>query len=65
MANQIKYVDPETGYEWVANFESQDEALAQAVEDTRNYGGTPAAEIVDGRGATVVTHEEIISASEE
>lgn len=61
---EIRYTDPETGYEWVANFETQDEAMSQAVADTQTYGGVSPQAIVDDQGTTLVTQEEIIAAAE-
>jgi hypothetical protein len=60
----VKYIDPETGYEWIAHFESQQEATDQAVADTISYGGVAAQEVADDQGATLVTQEEIIAAAE-
>jgi hypothetical protein len=60
---QVVYRD-DTGYEWVANFETQDEATAQAVAEVQGYGGTPSQEVLDDTGATVVTHEQIVAAAE-
>jgi len=59
----VKYTDPETGYEWTAHFESEQEATDQAVADTQVYGGVAPQEVVDDQGATLVTQEEIIAAA--
>jgi hypothetical protein len=60
---EIKYTDPETGYQWTANFETQAEAMDQAIADTQMYGGVAPQEVVDDTGATLVTQQEIINAA--
>jgi hypothetical protein len=60
----LKYTDPETGYEWMAHFETEAEATAQAVEDTLGYGGVAPQEVVDDQGATLVAQQAIVDAAE-
>lgn len=60
---QVTYQD-ETGYEWVAWFDTEAAATDQAVADTVTYGGTPAQEVQDDSGATLVPQEEIIAQAE-
>lgn len=60
---QVTYEDA-TGYQWVAQFETEAEATDQAVQDTVTYGGTPAQEVQDDSGATLVPQEEIIAQAE-
>jgi hypothetical protein len=61
---EVRYTDPETGYEWTAYFSSEQEATDQAVADTLVYGGVAPQEVVDDQGATLVTQAEIIAAAE-
>lgn len=61
MPYQVWYKDEATGYEWAANFESEEEALAQAAMDTYAYGGEAPQEVIDGDENVVKTHDEIIA----
>lgn len=61
MAYQVVYKDEATGYEWVANFEDEEGALAQAAMDTYAYGGEAAQEVLDEDENVVQDHEAIVA----
>lgn len=61
MPYQVWYKDEATGYEWVANFDDEEQALAQAAMDTYAYGGEAAQEVLDENEDVVQTHEQIVA----
>jgi ABC-type Fe3+-hydroxamate transport system substrate-binding protein len=61
MPYEVKYDDGVQ--QWSAFFESEEEALAQAVEDTTVYGGTAPQEILDDAGGQVADQAAIEAAA--
>jgi hypothetical protein len=61
MPYEVKYDDGNT--QWSAFFASEEEALAQAAEDTVVYGGQAAQEILDDTGTQVADQGDIEAAA--
>jgi hypothetical protein len=61
MAYEVRYDDGVQ--QWSAFFESEEEALSQAVEEVTAYGGVSPQEIMDGRGVQVADQAAIEAAA--
>lgn len=62
---RVRYYDDALGYEWFAEFETDQQALDQAAVEVIAYGGVAPQEVLDQNDAVVHDQGDIIAASED